>query len=306
MSMKINSYLRKLRVLINTIAKQSSNQEQQILMLGRLLSESIKSKKHIDSLNEVEFKVFSQWGDDGIVQWLVNNLEFPNKTFIEFGVENYRESNTRFLMMNNNWSGLVLDGTEANVTQIINSEYYWKYDLQAKVAFIDTDNINNILLSSQLGKEIGILHIDLDGNDYWIWKEINIISPTVVILEYNSCFGLDRAISVPYDKAFNRTKAHYSHLYWGASIRALYQLSSEKGYSFVGCNSAGNNAYFVRKDKLNENVREISLENGYVLSKYRESRDRQGTLTFISDKNRVETIRGMPVYNIQTNLIEKF
>jgi len=304
--MKINSYLRKLRVLINTIAKQSSNQEQQILMLGRLLSESIKSKKHIDSLNEVEFKVFSQWGDDGIVQWLVNNLEFPNKTFIEFGVENYRESNTRFLMMNNNWSGLVLDGTEANVTQIINSEYYWKYDLQAKVAFIDTDNINNILLSSQLGKEIGILHIDLDGNDYWIWKEINIISPTVVILEYNSCFGLDRAISVPYDKAFNRTKAHYSHLYWGASIRALYQLSSEKGYSFVGCNSAGNNAYFVRKDKLNENVREISLENGYVLSKYRESRDRQGTLTFISDKNRVETIRGMPVYNIQTNLIEKF
>jgi hypothetical protein len=73
-------------------------------MLGRLLSEMIKAKKHIASLNEVEFKVFSQFGDDGIIQWIVSNLEFPNKTFVEFGVENYQKSNTRFLMMNNNWS----------------------------------------------------------------------------------------------------------------------------------------------------------------------------------------------------------
>lgn len=119
--------------------------EHQTLMIGRLLSESTKTKKHIDSLSEVEFKVFSQFGDDGIIQWLVNNLEFPNKTFIEFGVEDYRESNTRFLMMNDNWSGLVMDGSESNIARIINSDYFWKYELFAKTVFIDLENINELL-----------------------------------------------------------------------------------------------------------------------------------------------------------------
>lgn len=303
--MKLINYFRKLRIVLNRIAAQQVTSEQQLLMLGRLLSESIKSKKNISSLDEVEFKVFSQWGDDGIIQWLVNNVEFSNKTFVEFGVENYRESNTRFLMMNNNWSGLVMDGSEANVAQIANSEYFWKYNLSAKTVFIDTDNINNHLSSSDLGKEVGILHIDLDGNDYWIWKEINAISPIVVILEYNSVFGIDRAISVPYDKEFYRTRAHYSNLYFGASIRALHQLSEDKGYAFIGCNSSGNNAYFVRKDKLNDTVRETSLESGYVLSRFRESRDRDGKLTCLSGGNRIEIIRGLPVYNTDTNQIEE-
>ena len=143
--MKILSYLQKSRIAINKIANKSIASEQQLLMLGRLLSETIKSKKSITSLSEVEFKVFSQWGDDGIIQWLINNLGFPNKTFVEFGVGNYREANTRFLMINNNWSGLVMDGSKTNVAQIINSEYFWKYTLSANAVFIDADNINNLL-----------------------------------------------------------------------------------------------------------------------------------------------------------------
>ncbi len=98
--------------------------EQLLLMMGKLLSEQAKNKKQIASLNEVEFKVFSQFGDDGIIQWLANNLEFSNKTFIEFGVEDYEESNTRFLLMNDNWSGFVMDGSRPNVEHIIRSEYF--------------------------------------------------------------------------------------------------------------------------------------------------------------------------------------
>jgi hypothetical protein len=303
--MKILSYLQKTRIAINKIAYKSISSEQQLLMLGRLLSETIKYKKNITSLSEVEFRVFSQWGDDGIIQWLINNLEFTNKTFVEFGVGNYRESNTRFLMMNNNWSGLVMDRSKTNVAQIINSEYFWQYTLSAKAVFIDTDNINNLLSLSNLGREVGILHIDLDGNDYWIWKEINVISPMIVILEYNSHFGIDKAITIPYNKDFCRTKAHYSNLYFGASLPALYHLSAGKGYSFIGCNSAGNNAYFVRKDKMNDIVRESSLENGYVISRFRESRDKEGRLTYLTGRDRLDVIRGMPVYNIETNQIEK-
>ena len=303
--MKLVNYLRKLRATVNTIADQSITPEQHLLLLGRVLSENVRSKKTISSLSEVEFKVFSQWGDDGIIQWLVNNLKFPHKTFVEFGVANYRESNTRFLMMNNNWSGLVMDGSRSNVEQIINSEYFWMFALSAKAVFIDADNINEILSSSGLDKEIGILHIDLDGNDYWIWKEIDVISPVVVILEYNSIFGIERAVSIPYEKNFSRTMAHSSNLYYGASLPALYALSVQKGYAFIGCNSAGNNAYFVRRDKLNETIRETTLESGYVPSLFRESRAPDGRLTHLGGRDRIALIRGLPVYNTETNQIEK-
>lgn len=306
------SYLRRLGNAANTIENLSIASEQQLLMHeqqmlihGRLLSESIRSQKRIASLSEVEFRVFSQWGDDGIIQWLAGVLEFPSKTFVEFGVANYRESNTRFLMMNDNWSGLVMDGSESNVEQIVNSEYFWKYQLTARAVFIDTDNINNLLRASRIGKEVGILHVDLDGNDYWTWKAINVVDPIVAILEYNSVFGIHRSITIPYAKDFNRTKAHYSNLYWGASLRALCQQSMSKGYAFIGCNSAGNNAYFVRRDKLNGSVREVSVEHGYVLSSFRESRDREGRLTYLAGNDRMGAIKGMPVHNIETGQIEE-
>lgn len=297
--MKIMGYLQKLRIAGNKPAS-----EQHALMLGRLLSETVKSKKNIASLSDVEFKVFSQWGDDGIIQWLINNLDLPNKTFVEFGVENYREANTRFLMMNNNWSGLVMDGSKKNIAEIINSEYFWRYELWAKAAFINADNINNLLLSPNFEKEVGLLHIDLDGNDYWIWKAISVISPVIVILEYNSLFGIDSAVTIPYNSSFYRTSADHRNLYFGASLLALHQLSMNKGYSFIGCNSAGNNAYFIRNDKLNDHVRPVSLENGFVLSKFRESRDKEGRLTYLTGDARIDAIKGMPVYNIHTNQIE--
>ena len=149
------------------------------------------------------------------------------------------------------------------------------------------------------------MHIDLDGNDYWIWKAIE-IKPIILILEYNSIFGFNRAITIPYNPSFNRTSAHFSNLYWGASLKALYDLSVKRGYAFIGCNSAGNNAYFVRKDKMNECIKEISLEDGFVLSKYRESRNKSGDLTYLGGEERGEMIRGLSVFNIDSQTIEEF
>lgn len=290
--------------LVRSSSQGLPEREQHLMIQGRLLSEIVKSKTHVASLRDVEFKVFSQWGDDGIIQWLTSVLEFPTRTFVEFGVANYRESNTRFLLMNDNWAGFVMDASESNVREIVNSEYFWKHELTARAAFIDADNINNLLRGSSLGSAIGILHIDLDGNDYWIWRKIDAIDPTVVILEYNGVLGVDRPITVPYAKDFDRTKAHPSNLYYGASLRALYQESMRKGYALIGCNSAGNNAYFVRRDKLNDSVREVSLEDGYVPSRFRESRDREGRLTFLTGSHRIDAIRDLPVLNIETGQVE--
>ena len=104
--------------------------ERQKLLMGKILSNQIKNKEfQARSLKDVEFSIFSQFGDDGIIQWLTQNLEIPNKTFIEFGVEDFSESNSRFLMMNDNWSGFVMDGSELNIKNLKSSYYYWKYEL---------------------------------------------------------------------------------------------------------------------------------------------------------------------------------
>ncbi|HOZ87674.1 MAG TPA: hypothetical protein PL029_07950, partial [Bacteroidia bacterium] len=150
-----------------------------------------------------------------------------------------------------------------------------------------------------------ILHIDIDGNDYWIWQKIERVKADIVIVEYNSLFGDQRPITIPYKADFNRTQAHFSNLYFGCSVPALCDLAKEKGYSFVGCNSAGNNAYFVLTEKLGE-LKALSAEEGYVLSKFKESRNEQGELTFLQPGKREAVIKSLDVYNTRTRLMEKF
>lgn len=279
--------------------------ETALLALGALLSKqqwSIQS----ESLHDYEFKIFSQFGDDGIIQYLIKHVPIENQVFIEFGVENYQESNTRFLMMNNNWSGFVMDGSEKAMRSLSNQRWFWKYDLHHKAVFIDKDNINALLAETGF-ENIGLLHIDLDGNDYYILSEIDFqkLNPAILILEYNSVFGKDRFISVPYDKNFNRTNAHFSNLFFGASLPALDYAASLKGYALIGCNLAGNNAYFVRKDLLNDKIRAVSPEKAFVVSKFRESRNRDYSLSLLSGDTRLALLKGLDVFNVKTNQLEK-
>jgi hypothetical protein len=200
--------------------------------------------------------------------------------------------------MNNNCSGLVIDGSPANVNYIKKDDIYWKYDLNAEAAFVTRDNINQIMVKNNFIGEVGLLSIDLDGNDYWIWESITVVQPTMVILEYNSVFGRDNAVTIPYDPDFTRLKAHFSGLYWGASLKALCLLSQKKGYSFVGSNSNGNNAYFVRTEKIG-NLAPVTVTEGYVESRFRESRDKYGRLTYLSGKDRLKLIEDMEVYHVE-------
>lgn len=294
--MKLDSFTRiknKLRAV---------NDDSKVLM-GTILA-SQNANKQINSLHEVEFKVFSQWGDDGIIQYLTQNINIENKIFVEFGVETYHEANTRFLLMKDNWEGLVIDGSLANINNIKKQDVYWKFGLQAHCAFITKENINQIISSYNIANNVGILSVDIDGNDYWITEAISCIKPDILINEYNSVFGNERAISVPYKEDFVRSKAHYSNLYYGVSLAATIFLANKKGYAFVGCNSNGNNAYFVRREKLNSKVKEISLLDGYVESKFKESRDTNRKLTFLTGDKRIELLKGLPVINVITNTEE--
>jgi hypothetical protein len=146
--------------------------------------------------------------------------------------------------------------------------------------------------------DIGLLSIDIDGNDYWVWQAINVISPRIVICEYNSVFGRNNPVSVPYGEQFNRTVAHHSNLYFGASLKALCLLGEQKGYVFVGSNSAGSNAFFVRKD-FALNVSAMDCQTGYVKSKFRESRNERGHLTYVSGNDRIKLIENLRVIDVE-------
>jgi hypothetical protein len=267
------------------------------ILAARILVRDVRKAGTLDQLADAEFKVFSQFGDDGIIQYLVSVVDIPNHVFIEFGVEDYKESNTRFLLVNDKWKGLIVDGSESHIKSIKRSDLYWKNDLTAVCHFITRDNINKIFTENGFTGEIGILSIDIDGNDYWIWESIDTVSPSIVIVEYNSVFGANHAITIPYDPEFNRMNACFFGLYWGASLKALCRVADKKGYYFVGSNSDGNNAYFVRKDKIGS-IKPLTVREGYRESKYRESKDREGNLTFISGPERLRAIQDMSVVDV--------
>ena len=267
------------------------------LALGRIESRQCKSIDSKDIL-DYEFKVSSQWGEDGIIQYLVNNIEIENKIFVEFGVEKYTESNTRFLLQNNNWKGLVLDGSEENINYIKNDPIYWRYNLKAECAFIDKDNINDLISRNGINGDIGILSVDIDGNDYWVWEAIDCISPRIVICEYNSHFGSKNKVSVPYDKSFVRNQKHYSNIYYGASIAAFEYLAIKKGYSLITSNSSGNNVFFVRNDLL-KNLKVSSSEEAYQTAQFRESRNPEGILTFNSIEENLNVLKDMDIVDVE-------
>jgi hypothetical protein len=292
--------INKIKLFYKRIYQKINYETQKSLVLnGKLLSE-LNCKKNISTLDEVEFQVFSQRGEDGVIQYLINHIDIPNKIFVEFGVETYTESNTRFLLINNNWSGLIIDGSKSNINFIKSDYIYWKYDITAVESFITKENINKIISEYTKVSDIGILSVDIDGNDYWIWKEIDCIKPRIVICEYNSAFGNDKKVTVPYKADFVRRKEHYSDLYFGASLAAFCELAEEKGYDFIGTTRAGVNAYFVRKD-LSSPFKKFTTQQGFNESDNRDSRDEKGNLTFLRHNQRLNLIKEKLVYDLEIN-----
>lgn len=288
----------RLKYYFHTIYQRWNYDAHKVLVsLGRLHAAANRNKEKIESLAEVEFQVFSQRGEDGIIQYITDRIAIPNKIFVEFGVENYTESNTRFLLVNNNWSGLVIDGSKDNIRFIRNDFIYWKYDITAVHSFITKDNINKLIGDYTSCNDIGLLSVDIDGNDYWVWDAISVINPRVVVAEYNAVFGAEKKVTVPYQADFVRRKAHYSDLYFGASLPALVHLAGKKGYDFIGTASGGINAFFVRKD-LSAPFSKPPVEKAFVPSPNRDSRDEKGHLSFLPFEKRLPLVADLPIYDI--------
>ncbi len=218
-------------------------------------------RKHTEQkgLQGFEYSLFSQNGEDGIIRHLFSQIGTSSKQFLEFGFEPV-ENNTLRLMLQEGWSGVLIDGSQSSV-RLFNDglRRLGRHDVRAIHQFLDLNNLRRTIVETgSLTGEIDLLSIDVDGNDYWFWKDITYVDPRVVVIEYNSALGPTASITVQYDPQFNLFKKHPSGFYHGASLTALTELADYKGYALVGCDSVGVNAFFVRKDCLSGSIKGLS------------------------------------------------
>ncbi len=274
--------------------------QKELVIKAKLLSIKNRNLKKIKDLSEVEFQVYSQWGEDGIIDWLVNKSPDIPKSFLEIGTENYKESNTRFLLVNKNWDGFIIEADKNSVKDIKSQRIYWRHNLTVENKFISQNNINTIIKKINIPRKLGLLSLDIDGVDYWILKKLSVLEPSIIICEYNSLFGQKKAITVPYKDNYIRSNEHFSNLFYGASIKAFMDLLKKRNYFFIGTNSAGNNAFFVKKN-IWKKVNKLITDKKIFDSKFRESRNFNGKLTFLNKKKSLQLIKNKIVIDLKNN-----
>jgi len=289
-----------LKKYLSFVIKRVFNEEiqKELIIKAKLLSLKNRYFKKIKDLSDVEFQVYSQWGEDGIIDWLINKFPEIPKSFLEIGTQDYRESNTRFLLINKNWDGFLIEADKAAIKDIKSQRVYWKHNLRAINEFITKDNINDVIKKFNIPKKLGLLSLDIDGVDYWVLNKLSVLDPSIIICEYNSLFGQKKSVTVPYKENFIRSDMHHSNLYYGASIKAFIDLMKKKNYFLIGTNSAGNNAFFVKKNIWNK-ARKLIINKKVFDSKFRESRNTKGELTFLDKKSSLELIQNKLIIDLK-------
>lgn len=271
---------------------------QAAILSSRANSENFKS------LWDAEVKVYSQWGEDGILDYLCEKIGLAKPKVLEIGAGNFTECNSRFLAEIRNASVFAVDGRDDLIPSIERHSLRWKTHIFGYQTWVTPKNINEILEKARqaIGKP-DVLSLDLDGNDYWIMQAANLDSVSVVVVEYNPLFGHSKAVTVARDDAFERTSKHYSWLYYGASLKAFVNLLEKKDFVFVGTNRVGNNAFFVRRVLRNKIPLELSTDlSEYTDWRIREARSQNGQLSFASGYNRVIEMKDLPLVDLETGL----
>lgn len=237
----------------------------------------------------VEFRNFSQTGEDGILHYIYSLIGTTNKRSVEMCAGIGSECSTANLILNHGWHALLVEGDEGKVRR--GQKFFADHPDSTVMGpifqhrWISRENVNEIVGEAGFSGEIDLLSIDMDGMDYWIWESINVVNPRVLLLEFMPQLGASEALTVPYSSEFlpewvplferdestgeelaPETADDLSYfgrwtMYGGASLAALAKLSEKKGYRLVGANSIGFNAFFIRNDIAQDLFPAVSLES---------------------------------------------
>ena len=217
------------------------------LRVQRAWDEEMKKPRHADPKRLVRYgyKVYSQNDEDGIIAEIFRRIGTTSRTFVEFGVETGVECNSAKLLVDG-WRGLWIESNAASAAAIRRdfAPFIADHKLVLEESLVTAENINALIGQGGFSGEIDLLSIDIDRNDYWVWKAIDAVDPRVVVIEYNATLRPPMALVVPY-----RADAQWDGSnHYGASLEALVRLAAAKKYRLVGCSIAGVNAFFVRVD----------------------------------------------------------
>lgn len=272
-----------------------------LLLVGmNLIYKSRIFYKEYSILEDSEIKIFSQNGEDGILDYLITKLEIRKPNFIEIGVGDYSECNTRFLYETYYSSGLIIDCIDDFPEKVRNNVNLWKGDLRVVKKFVNSKNIKEVILAN-CDFTVDLISIDIDGIDYWVLKNFPPINSKIFVIEYNALFGSNLEITVPNIDNFSREKYHNSFLCYGASLKAYINLMNEKGYYFLGVNRLRNNAFFISKiysKQIYFPKIDNSINPELTNALFRESRSKNGLLNYFSSKKRVNEILDCEVIDI--------
>lgn len=224
--------------------------------------QDLLSRGNLPKLSDAGFKVFSQFEEDGLLLFIFSVLGMTNKTFVEIGSDDGVNSNSANLYFNFGWHGLFIDGNKSSIKRGVKFfakyPHSWNYKPKFICAKVTRENINELIESAGYTGEIGLLSIDIDGNDYWIWDAIHAIQPQVVIIETHIEFALHNIV-VPYDANYAYPGKHPD--YHGASPVAMTNLAKRKGYRLVGSNDLGFNFIFVKNGLAEKEIPEVTVES---------------------------------------------
>jgi hypothetical protein len=217
---------------------------------------------HLPALNDTGYRVYSQFEEDGKLLYIFSVLGMKHKTFVEIGSDDGVNSNSANLYFNFGWHGLFIDGNKKSVKRGIKFfnkyPHPWYYKPKFVCAMVTRENINQLIEGAGYTGDIGLLSIDIDGNDYWVWDAITAIDPQVVIIETHNEFGMNNIV-VPYDPDYFYPGKH--PIYHGASPVAMNKLANKKGYRLVGANDLGFNFIFVKNGLADKELPEIAVES---------------------------------------------
>ena len=211
-------------------------------------------------------KVYSMHDEDGILAEVFRRIGVEGGTFVEFGVEDGLENNTLYLILQG-WRGAWIDGSAPMYNRVLKRFDFLIRDgrVRVKHAYITAENVEGLFAELGVAREPDLLCIDIDNNDYWIWKAIRDYRPRVVAIEYNASFGDRVRCAVPYSP----TRGWDGTNFFNASLAAMEDLGREKGYALVGCNFTGTNAFFVREDLVGDKfLAPYTAENHYEPPRY--------------------------------------
>jgi len=241
-------------------------------LLLALKYRQLAARGHLLSFNDVEFRNYSQNGEDGILWYIFSLIGTVNKLCVELCAGNGIECNSANLIVNHGWLGLLCDGSADNVAE--GREFYathpntWSLPPNLQQCWLNAENVNGIIERNGFAGEIDLLSLDIDGIDYWLWKAIEVCSPRVVMLEINAIWGCEASVTVPYRPDFEAQKIYDQGrlvaYYCGASLPAFVKLARAKGYRLVGSNSYDFNVVFMRHDVGTEWFPEVSAESCFT------------------------------------------